>query len=1158
MGAEVPAAYRFGRFALDLQRGVLLADDAERTLRAKSFALLRLFVENAGRLIDRDEIMRVVWPGVFVTDDSIAQCVRDVRRALGDDGQQFLRTLPRRGYRFIAPVVAEPERSLAASPPQAAAAPAAAPIPGYDAERRQVTAMSCELIGLSERGDGVDLETLRESGVALQRCISEIAARHDGFVVNRQGNTLLVLFGYPVAHEHNAERAVRAGLELCNAVRAARPGADVSAGCRIGAATGVVIIGNRVGEGEPGHQEIVGNAPILAARLQLSAQPDTVVIDAATRRLIGNLFDCRDLGLMEAIHGTEPVHRWQVLGARVGESRFEALRGPALAPLIGRDEEIDLLLRRWHRPQMGDGQAVLISGEPGIGKSRLTAELEGRLHAEPHICLRYFCSPYHQDSALYPFADQFGRASGFAPHDPPAARLEKLEALLARAATPDEDVALIADLMSLQISTRHLLPNLSPQRKKERTLEALIRQLKGLARLQPVLMVFEDAHWVDPTSRELLDLIIERIHNLPVLLIVTFRPEFQQAWTGQPQVTMLTLNRLDRRDRSNLVMRIAGGSVLPSEVVDQLVDRTDGVPLFIEELTKSVLESGALLAGIPTSLHDSLTARLDRLGSVRLVAQIGAAIGRQFSYGLLRAVSGLPEDELRAALARLVASELAFQRGTPPEAVYTFKHALVQDAAHGSLLRSTRQNLHAQIAEALATYSPELMDSQPELFAQHYAEAGLVEKSVIWWGKAGRRSAERSSLDEAATQFQKGLEQLALLPDTPERRRQELELRVALGAAFRIVKGFAAPETGRAFARARELWEQLGHPSEFFHVPVGQVNYHSLRGELDVALRLNEELLRVSRDDPVGRLLAHTSLAQTLMFRGSFASSRSHFEQGLALHDPIARRLLVEWAARVGRAQGISRVSAHGNLGIVRFCLGYPDQALAEIEAMIAEARRLAHPPYLVLSQVFSAILLSLVGDIAALDRQANALASAAIEQGFPLYGAQGAIFLGWAKVKQGDVSEGMSLLRSGSGAYRATGSQVWMPHYLALLATASEIAGQTEEAAALLHDALHSVERTGERWFEAELNRHKGEVLLRQGHCEVAEELYRKALSIAQEQQARLWELRAAVSLARLWRDQRRHADARAILTPVYGWFTEGFNTPDLKEAKTLLDELA
>ena len=640
------------------------------------------------------------------------------------------------------------------------------------------------------------------------------------------------------------------------------------------------------------------------------------------------------------------------------------------------------------------------------------------------------------------------RASGFAPHDPPAARLEKLEALLARAATQDEDVALIADLLSLQSSERHPLPNLSPQRKKERTLEALIRQLEGLARQQPVLMVFEDAHWVDPTSLELLDLVIERTRNLPVLLIVTFRPEFQPVWTGQPQVTMLTLNRLDRRDRGALVMQIASGRALPDEVVDQLVDRTDGVPLFIEELTKSVLESGVPLVGIPTTLHDSLMARLDRLGSLRVVAQIGAAIGRQFPYGLLHAVSDLPEDELRAALARLVASELVVQRGTPPEAVCTFKHALVQDAAHGSLLRSTRQKLHARIAEALATHSPELMDSQPELFAQHYAEAGLVEKSVVWWGKAGRRSAERSSLAEAATQFQKGIDQLALLPDTSERQRQELEFRVALGAALRVVKGFAAPETGRAFARARELWEQLGYPTEFFHVPVGQVNYHALRGELDLALRLNEELLRVSskRNDPVGRLLSHISLGANPDVSRRFASSRSHFEEGLALNDPLARCLFDEWAARVGRGQAISLVSGRGNLGIVLFCLGYPDQAQAEIRAIIAETQTLAHPPYLVLSQVFSAILLSLAGDIAALDRQADELAAAAVEHGFPLYQAQGTIFRGWAKARLGKVSEGIDLLRSGSSAYRATGSQVWMPHYRALLATSLEIAGQTEK----------------------------------------------------------------------------------------------------------------
>ena len=481
------------------------------------------------------------------------------------------------------------------------------------------------------------------------------------------------------------------------------------------------------------------------------------------------------------------------------ESRFEALRGPALSPLVGRDEEIELLLRRWARAKAGDGQVVLISGEPGIGKSRIAAALEERLHAEPHLRLRYFCSPYHQDSALFPFIDQLGRAAGFARDDSPAAKLEKLEALLARAAPPDEDVAFLADLLSLPASERHPLPNLSPQRKKERTLEALIRQLEGLARQQPVLMVFEDAHWIDPTSRELLDLAVERVRSLPVLLIVTFRPEFQPPWTGQPQVTMLALNRLDRRDRTALVAQIAGGKALPDEVVDQIVDRTDGVPLFVEELTKSVLESGLLreeggslrtrrrAAAIrdPDDLHDSLMARLDRLASVRHVAQIGAAIGREFSYELLRAVSRLPEDELQAALARLVASELVFQRGTPPDAVYTFKHALVQDAAHGSLLRSARQQLHAQIAEALETHFPELMDSQPELFAQHYAEAGLVEKSVACWGKAGQRSAARSAMAEAAAQFQKGLDQLALLPDTPERQRQELEFWSALGAVLR-------------------------------------------------------------------------------------------------------------------------------------------------------------------------------------------------------------------------------------------------------------------------------------------------------------------------------------------------------------------------------------
>ncbi|MGC2201895.1 MAG: AAA family ATPase, partial [Stellaceae bacterium] len=541
---------------------------------------------------------------------------------------------------------------------------------------------------------------------------------------------------------------------------------------RVGIATGLVVVGDLIGEGSAQEQSVVGETPNLAARLQTLAEPGAVVIAASTRRLVGDLFEYRDLGAVEVKGITGPVPAWQVLRSSAIESRFEALRGSALTRLVGRDEEIELLSRRWARAKAGDGQVVLISGEPGIGKSRITAELEERLHAEPYLRLRYFCSSYHQDSALFPFVEQLGRAAGFARGDPPTARLEKLEALLARAASPEEDVAFLADLMSLPASERHKLPNLSPQRKKERTLEALIRQLEGLARQQPVIMVFEDAHWSDPTSRELLDLTVERIGSLPVLLMVTFRPEFEPSWTGQSQVTMLALNRLDRHDRTALVEQIAGGKALPYEVIVQIAERTDGVPLFVEELTRSVLESGVPLVGIPTTLHDSLMARLDRLESVRRVAQIGAAIGREFPYGLLQAVSRLPEDELQTALARLVASGLVFERGTPPDAVYSFKHALVQDAAHGSLLRKDRERLHAQTAETLEAHSPEIIESQPELLAQHYSEAGLVERAVAFWGKAGHRSVARSAMAEATAQFQKGLDQLALLPEIPERRQK--------------------------------------------------------------------------------------------------------------------------------------------------------------------------------------------------------------------------------------------------------------------------------------------------------------------------------------------------------------------------------------------------
>ncbi|MBV8575618.1 MAG: AAA family ATPase, partial [Acetobacteraceae bacterium] len=726
---------------------------------------------------------------------------------------------------------------------------------------------------------------------------------------------------------------------------------------------------------------MVGDTPNLAARLQGLAEPGTVVIAASTLRLVGGLFEYRDLGAIDVKGLAAPVHAWQVLRPSTVESRFEALRGSALTPLVGRDEEIELLLRRWLRAEAGDGQVVLISGEPGIGKSRLSVELGQRLQAEPHLRLRYFCSPSHQDSALHPFIDQLGHAAGFARDDSPAAKLEKLGAILAFAAPPEEDMALIADLLSLPASEPHPVPNLSPQRTKEQTLDALLRQLDGLARQHAILMVFEDAHWIDPTSRELLDLIVERASSLPVLLVVTFRPEFLPPWIGQPQVTMLALNRLDRRERTALVEQIAGNKALPDEVVEQIAERTDGVPLFVEELTKSVLESGVPLVGIPTTLQDSLMARLDRLASVRLVAQIGAAIGREFSYELLGAVSGLPKDELNAALNRLVAAELVFQRSMPPDAVYTFKHALVQDAAHSSLLRSSRQQLHARIAEALENEFPDMVANQPELLAQHYAEAGLVEQSVAWWSKAGRRSAARSAMAEAAAQFQKALEQLALLPDTPERKRRELEFLSSLGAVLHAIKGYAALETGQVYTRARELWEQLGSPAEFLQIPHAQSVYHMGRGELDLALRLDEDLLRVSRqrNDSAGLVLGHESSGRDLMLVGRFALSRSHFEEAIAFYNPNAHRSL---SHQVGSDP---RVGSQAYLAIVLYCMGFPDQALAQSSAAIAEARKLAHPPALALSLSLGTLPLSFVGDNVALHERAEQLVALAAEQGFPV-----------------------------------------------------------------------------------------------------------------------------------------------------------------------------
>jgi class 3 adenylate cyclase len=719
-----------------------------------------------------------------------------------------------------------------------------------EAERRQLTVLFADLVGSTVMSTKLDPEDLREVIGAYHRCGGEQIAKSGGFVARYMGDGILAYFGYPQAHEDDAERAVRAGLALVAAVAKLSDGAGAALRMRIGIATGLVVVGDLAGEAAAQEHNVVGETPNLAARLQALAEPDTIVIDASTRRLLANLFEYHDLGTIELKGFAAPVHAWRVLGEGTTDSRFEALHGTGETPLVGRDEELELLLRRWAQAKGGAGQVVLISGEPGIGKSRIAQAVVERLSGEPYTRLRYFCSPHHQDSALYPIIAQLERAAGFRREDTDEQRLAKLEAVLAQGTNDlSEAVPLLADLLSIPTGDRYPPLNLTPQKRKEKTLHAQLVQLEGLVARQPVLMVWEDVHWSDPTTRESLDLTIDRVSTLRVLVILTFRPEFTPPWIGRPNVTMLVLNRLQRRQGAEMIAYVTGGKTLPKNIAEQIIDRTDGVPLFLEELTKTVVESGIIQANkgeyvvkeavsplsIPTSLHASLLARLDRLAPVREVAQLGAAIGRQFSHELISALGLMPQQRLDDALSQLVGAELIFQSGTPPDAVYTFKHALVQDAAYSTLLRGRRQQLHARITETLERQFHEIVASDPALLAQHCAEAGFNEKAVGYWLKAGQQALARSAMMEAVAQLKKGLEVLANLAEGTARQQHELNLRLALGPALIATQGWAASVTGETYARSRELCERLDQRQHLGAVLFGQFTYQNVRGELRAA-----------------------------------------------------------------------------------------------------------------------------------------------------------------------------------------------------------------------------------------------------------------------------------------------------------------------------------
>ena len=817
----------------------------------------------------------------------------------------------------IAALGAEPTRGLA----QPAASATSTPIspPASEAERRQLTVMFCDLVGSTVLSARLDPEDLREVIGAYHRCCADLVTEAGGFVAKYMGDGVLAYFGYPLAHEHDAEHAVRAGLALVEAAPELATAAGVPLQVRVGIATGLVVVGDLIGAGAAQEQAVVGETPNLAARLQALAEPGAVVIADGTRRLLGNLFELKDLGAIDLKGIAGPVPAWAALRTRSVVSRFDALHTTGLTDLVGREEESELLLRRWSRAKTGEGQVVLLSGEAGIGKSRLTAALLERLAAEPHTRLRYFCSPQRTDSAFHPIIGQIERAAGLAYDDNPQAKLDKLDAVLAQTSTSPQDAALFAEMLSLPNNGRYPALDLAPEQRRQRVLEALMSQLAGLARRQPVLMIFEDLHWIDPTSLEVLGRTVDRIKTLPALLIVTFRPEFNAPWVGQSHVTSLTLNRLGEREAAAIIADLAGNKALPADVLAEIVERTDGIPLFVEEMTKAVLEAESEgearrtvaavpspTLAVPASLHASLMARLDRLGPAKEVAQIGSAIGREFSHALLAAVARKSDAELGSALDRLVQVGLLSRQGVPPQASYLFKHALVQDAAYGMLLREPRRALHARVAETLESGFAETGESQPDILAHHCTESGLIEKAAGLWGEAGQRSLARSALVEAGAQLARALDQIATLPGTAALRREQVKLQVALITPLMHVKGYAAAETRAAAEQARLLIEQaeaLGEPPEdpllLFSVlwAFWAANYVAFNGDVCRDLAAQFLALAEKQRATVPLMIAHLVMGTSLWVTGDITEGMGHLDQAIALYDPAEHRPL---AARFG------------------------------------------------------------------------------------------------------------------------------------------------------------------------------------------------------------------------------------------------------------------
>lgn len=1023
-----------------------------------------------------------------------------------------------------------------------------------EAERRQLTVMFCDLVGSTALSQKLDPEDYREIIMSFHKAVSEAVRHFDGYVAQYLGDGVLAYFGYPRAHEDDAELAVRGALASVSAVGRLNGTPDARLEVRVGIATGLVVAGDIVDESVSEIAAISGATPNLAARLQAAAEPGCVVIDETTHGLISRLLKSTALEKQILKGISEPVAAWRVAGIRKVESRFEARQSSSLTTFVGRDRELQTLIHCWNQAKAGESQVVMISGEPGIGKSRLTEMLHEQLAKEPRLRLRYQCSPHYTNSALYPVIAQLTYAAGIVVDDPASRKLDKLEALLGRTTRDVSSVAgLFADLLSIPHEGRYAPRNLTPQAQKARTLDALSDQLLALAETQPVLMVFEDLHWVDPTTQEWLDLMVERIPDAAVLALLTFRPEYQAPWVGQSRVTLMTLSRLAQQESVELVRNIVVDAGVDAQTLDEVVAKASGVPLFVEELTRALMEGGATNA-IPATIQASLLARLDRLGPAKRIAQIGAVIGREFGYRLVENASEVDEASLNEQLSALTDSQLVFARGVPPNAIYTFKHALVQDAAYESLLKSRRQELHHRIGTVLEEQFPGTVDTHPEILAHHYTMAGLTEAAVIHWQKAGQRATELSANIEAVGHFTKGIDLLGQLPNTTERIPQELDLQMALGTALRLTKGFAAPEVEATFSRALELCEQVGETPKRFMALWGVSYYYGVRSP-GAKPGLAEQLFQLaqSEGDQTQRVVAHRVLGSLLVLQAKFTEALELLQQGLALYDREQHRSLA-----YVYGQDMAVVCRQWSAWALWF-LGYPDQALNMNRETTLLTRETSHPPTVVYAAVFAAMFHRFRREIEPAKKLADKAAKESAEQGNGFFLASANVLRGSLLTAE-SMDDGIALMQEGLTGWRATGAGLFVPFYLALLAEAYSEAGRAAEGLAALDEALTIADKggkEGERLWDAELCRIKGELLLGSSHAVQAEACFQEALQIARTQRAKSWELRASVSLSLLWKNQGRRKEARELLLVIYDWFTEGFDTPDLINAKALLDEL-